>query len=621
MRDVGQSIPARFGEAVRRHGGRTAVRSGRTTVTYEQLDRATNALARALLERRGAAAEPVAILTAHDRSAIVALLGVLKAGSFHVPLDPTYPLARLAFMVADSRARVVLADRAHLRLAHELGCDPGTIVVIEDVTEVHVDPPAVAIPPDAYAYVAYTSGSTGQPKGVIQTHRNALYYADSYARALRISYEDRLGLVYSCSSGSGILDILAGLVNGAALCMLDIRAEGLDALAPWIDAEQISVLHFVASIFRYLVRDLSSAAQLDSVRILNIGGEMVRRSDVDLYRHHLADHCLLSNGYACTESQIGRRYLIDKHTEFDGGILPVGYPTAGTSVLLLDEDGHEVAPGAIGEITFKGRYLSPGYWGRPDLTAAAYQPAPDDGGERLYRTGDLGRFLADGCLVLLGRKDAQVQIRGARVEPAEVEQALLELPPVRDVCVVAHEAQEGEARLVAYLVLDSERPVSDDQLRHLLRVKLPEHMIPSIFLRLPRLPMAPGGKIDRRALPSPDGHRPRLDRPFVAPRSPLERTLAEIWADVLDLERVGVHDQFLSLGGDSLLATRVATRVRSALNVDLPLRALLEADTVAAMSDVVISGYVDGHGSAEVERLLTDVESLSDDAATGLAPP
>jgi amino acid adenylation domain-containing protein len=613
MDDVEQSIPTRFAEVVLRYPDRVAVRSGRSAITYQQLDRAANVLARALLDRLGTVRGPVAILASHDSPAIVAILAVLKTGSFFVPLDPTYPLARLAFMLRDSRARGVVVDRANLSLAFELGCDPATVVLVEDVKRVGVEAPAVAVPPDAYAYVVYTSGSTGQPKGVIQTHRNALYYADSYTHALGISCEDRVGLTYSCSSGSGVLDVLAALLNGGALCMLDIRAEGLDSIAPWIEAGQVSVLHFVASIFRYLVGDLSPDARFSSVRIINVGGEMIRRSDVELYRRHFADQCRLSNGYACTESQIGLRYLIDKYTAVGPGALPVGYPTEGTSVLLLDEHGHEVAPGAVGEITFRSRYLSPGYWGRPDLTAAAYRPAPDGGDRRLYRTGDLGRLGPDGCFLLLGRKDSQVQVRGFRVEPDEVEQALLELPAVRDVGVVARETQEGEVRLVAYMVVDPEHPMSDGHVRDALRGRLPEYMIPSIFMRLPRLPRAPGGKLDRLALPSPDGRRPRLDRPFVPPRSPLERVVAEIWAEILDLERVGVHDEFLALGGDSLLATRLASRVRSALGVDVALRTLLEADTVAAMVDLVISQHLDGRKSAEVHHLLVEVESMPDD--------
>ena len=273
-------------------------------------------------------------------------------------------------------------------------------------------------------------------------------------------------------------------------------------------------------------------------------------------------------------------------------------------ILLLDEDGQAVRPDDIGEIAIRSRYLSPGYWRRPDLTAAAFRSDPAGGPERIYRTGDLGRRLPDGCLVHLGRKDFQVKIRGFRVEVAEVEGALLSLPTVQEAVVVAREDRPGDRRLVAYLVPTARPAPTVTALRQALAASVPDYMVPAAYVMLDALPKTPGGKVDRRALPPPGRTRPALDQPLVAPRTPVEATVGAIWQEVLGLDEVGMHDNFFDLGGHSLAASQVIARVTETFHVDLPVRVLFEAPTVNGLALAVVQGLMQNVGADEIARLL-----------------
>ncbi len=293
------------------------------------------------------------------------------------------------------------------------------------------------------------------------------------------------------------------------------------------------------------------------------------------------------NSLGATETLTFRWNLIDRETPFSGTNVPVGYAVDDMEVLLLDDAGKEIGFDQIGEIAVKSRYLSPGYWRKPELTAAAFSSAPGEGGKRIYRTGDLGRMLWDGSLEHLGRKDFQVKIRGRRVETAEIELALLRLEAIKEAVVTAREYARGDLRIVAYIVPRTRPRPTVDALRRALRERLPDAMIPSAFVLLDALPLTSNGKVDRRALPVPDQARPPLGNPFVEPRDEIERALAKIWSQILRIERVGVHDDFFDLGGDSLLATQIISRVRDVFRVEVQPRTLFDAPTVAGIGEVI----------------------------------
>ena len=583
-----RSIPERFEQQVRRYPDRLAVSSLRHQLTYEAFNRAANRLARAILARRGEGQEPIALLFDHDAPLLIAMLAVLKAGKIYVPLDPSYPRARTAYMLEDAGAVLVVTENRMLGLASEMASEASQLLNVDELESGFSDENlGLALSPDGFTYIFYTSGSTGRPKGVVENHRNVLHFTMVNTNLLHLCPDDRFALLQSCSFSGTATPIFGALLNGAAIHPLNVKEDGLDGLTDWLIREGISFFHG-GSIFRQWIETLIGKEEFPRLRLIYYGGETLHKRHVELFKQHFGPGCILVNGLGATEMKTFRKLLIDKQTEIPGPFVPVGYALEDTEVLLLDEAGEPVGFDCVGEIAVKSRYIAPAYWRRPELTAATFRPAPEGEGVRIYRTGDLGRMSPGGCLIHLGRRDFQVKIRGYRIEPGEIEAALLELGGIREAVVVARADRPGESRLVAYVVPGPGPVPMVSALRSGLQAKLPEYMLPATFVLLEALPRTPNGKLDRQALPEPGRGRPELEQDFVAPRTPLERRLAAIWAELLRLERVGVEDKFPALGGDSLIATRIVSRIRESLKIELPLRSLFDAPTVAAQAAVVL---------------------------------
>ena len=346
-----------------------------------------------------------------------------------------------------------------------------------------------------------------------------------------------------------------------------------------------------------------------------MGGDKIFKRDVEGYKKVFSQESILVVGLGTTETTRLAECFIDKETEIVGSDVPVGYAVADMDIRLLDDTGKTVGFNQIGEIAVKSRYLSQGYWQRPDLTRAAFIPAPGNGNERVYLTGDLGRMQPDGCLFHLGRKDFQVKIRGYRVQLGEVEMALLDLENIRGAVVVEGKDSLGEKRLIAYIVCDSRLTVSISSLRSSLFQRLPDYMIPEIFVFLDEMPRTPNGKVDRKALPEPDNSRPKLENAYIPAQTPVEQTLSEIWSDVLNINPVGINDKFLELGGNSLMAMQVITRVLRAFKIKLSPKSLFEAPTVAEMATVVVQNLSKRVEPEKLDQLLADLETFSDSEA------
>ena len=610
--DLGQPIPARFECQVRRYRGRTAIKTLTDELTYAELNSAANRLARAILVSGGRGSEPVMLLFSQPHNAIVGIMATLKAGKFYVPVDPAQPEARIRYLLADSQARLIVADRDGAEVASRLIGGDGEVLDIDTLDDglsnENVD---VEIPLDSLAYVAYTSGSTGNPKGVMHSHGFVMHAAWEFTSMAHISHDDRVLLVPNYSAGAAARSIFASLLNGAALMPFDVRAEGTQMLAQWMAEEQATIFHCnPPTLFRSLLEALDDSVRFPSLRLIRLAGETVHMRDVELFKKHMPDTCALLIALATTEAGSITVNLVDSDTELEPGPVSVGYPALDKEVLLLDGKGDQVEPGEVGEIAVKSSFMSLGYWRRPELTEAAFLSTPD-ADTRIYRTGDLGRFTPEGTLFHLGRKDFQVKVRGFKVEPSEIEAALTRHPAVEAAAVVAHDDGHGQHRVAAYIVTSGDAAPTATSLRHTLSETLPDYMIPSSFMTLESLPMTASGKIDRLALPAPDGTRPELDTPFLAPRTPVEEALSRIWADVLGLDQVGIDDDFLELGGDSLRASQVGSRAIGVLGVDLPLRALLRAPTVADMALAVTQSRAAQKGDEEMASVLEELESIS----------
>jgi acyl-coenzyme A synthetase/AMP-(fatty) acid ligase/acyl carrier protein len=470
-------------------------------------------------------------------------------------------------------------------------------------------------PPHSYAYVRYTSGSTGQAKGAVKTHRQVLHTVMVSTNNLRLCIDDRISHLGRESLGKHVLE---ALLNGAALYPMDIKEKGMMHLAAWLIHEGITSYQSFPTAFRHFASTLTGQEYFPSLRLIRLEGESLNQRDVALYKKHFSAECLLVNSYSSAETGTVCLYLVDKSFDAASPHVPVGYPVEGTQVVLLDDSGKPVGFSQPGEIVIKSRFLSSGYWQRLETTGEKFRSTPDGGEERIYLTGDLGRKSEDGCLELLGRKDSQVKIRSFRVDIGEVEAVLADHPGIREAVVIADIDRWDNARLVAYLVPRSRASPTISSLRDFLKEKLPDYMIPSMFVALTEFPLTATGKVDRRALPESGNSRPAMDTPCVAPRTPIEQQVEQIWAETLSLDRVGIHDNFFDLGGHSLAATRVVFQVLNRFQLEMPLESLFVAPTVAEMSAVIEAHQGKKVGEANLERMVAELELLSEDEARRL---
>jgi pristinamycin I synthase-3/4 len=544
-----------------------AVEAGETTLSYAELNARADRLA-GHLRALGVGPETlVGLALPRSPEMIVAILGVLKAGGGYLPLDPAYPEERRAFMLEDSSASVLLSE-------------------LPEPAEGGSGIPAT---PNSPAYVIYTSGSTGRPKGVVVEHRSLSHYTRVAAERNGIGPGDRVLQFASFSFDTSAEEVFPCLASGATLVL---RPEGMTASIAGFLAEldrlRITVLDLPTAYWHELVAalDAEKLALPVCLRRVILGGEKASADRVAAWRRHAGPGVTLLNTYGPTEATIVSTWheVTESLPE-----IPIGQAIPGAEAWVLDRRLELVPVGLPGELCVGGAGLARGYLGRPEITAERFVPHPWAArpGERLYRTGDLVRRLADGNLQFLGRTDQQIKLRGFRIEPGEIEAALRRHPAVRDAVVALHQDRQGGRRLVAYTVREEGRTASGTELRSFLKEGLPDHMVPALFADLPALPMTPSGKVDRRALPAPEEDRPDLATAYVPPRNDLERKLVEIWRQVLPVARVGVHDSFFELGGDSLLLLQVHRRLAEAVGrpaAELSVIDLFQFPTVAALA-------------------------------------
>jgi amino acid adenylation domain-containing protein len=561
-------------------------------LSYRELNRRANQLAHHL--RRLGVGPEVLVGVCMERSLemLLGLLGTLKAGGAYLPLDPTYPGERLAFMLEDAKVAVLLTQQRlldSLRISSEV-CQPVALCLDADwerLAQESKEDPESEVEAANLAYVIYTSGSTGRPKGTLITHRGLTNYLNWCLAAYPLK-EGRGSVVHSTIAfDATITALFSPLLAGRAVRLLPERID-LEVLSETLLGEgDHSLIKITPAHLDLLRQQLPPEKAYGLTKAFVIGGENLLGEQIRFWQEH-APETHLFNEYGPTEAVVGCVVYDAPSSERFPGSVPIGRPIPNAEVYVLDCNLHPVPIGVRGELYLGGVGVARGYLGRPELTAERFIPHPFSkvAGERLYKTGDLVRYLPDGNLEYLGRLDEQVKIRGYRIECGEVEAVLSQHEGIKDVVVVAREDTPGDKRLVAYCVPQGEMP-SQSQLREFLRKQLPEYMVPAIFVELIALPLTPNGKVDRRALPMPDQARPELAATFVAPRTPVEEQLAGIWAELLKVARVGIHDNFFELGGHSLLATQVVSRVRRAFQIELPLRCLFETPTIAGLAESI----------------------------------
>jgi len=589
-------IYQRFQEVVARDVRAVAIRHNGHDCTYGELDQRAQRIAASL--SLSATAEPrvVAVLLGSDHVAeIAAILGVIAAGAVALPLDAREPVRHLSRIIDQSRASAVLAGRALLPLAAEVAPTVMTREIMNDVASATFAPALVSS--DSPAYICFTSGSTGEPKGIVSTHHRTVTHARASAEALGHGPDDRHTLLHSLAAGAGRATLWRALLSGGSLLPRRVGDEGVAGLRDWLDSESATALFCSPTLYRTFIAELGPADQLRTVRVLRLVGERVLPEDFTSFKRHFARGARFVHAYSLSEVGNVAMCVLTHDSVVPDDILPVGYPPAARRVRIVDEAGKAVPAGVVGEIVVDNPYATSADGSGSSVSS-------------VFRTGDLGRMDPDGLLYHLGRRDFQVKVRGFRVEIEGVEATLVRAPGVTQSAVVVRNNSQGEPMLVAYAAGDR-RIIDAERLRAFAVTHLTEGSVPSRFVVLDALPLTTSGKVDRRAINSLEEAAPVQASPDSwSNRSVVEQAIAGIWQELLGHDRFGAGDAFLAAGGDSLLAMRVLTRVRQQLDADVALPEFLRASTVAALAETIERRRGDHQraSDAELASLLDEIE-------------
>jgi amino acid adenylation domain-containing protein len=568
-------------------------------ITYGDLDKRANQLANYLITLGVGRETIVGLCLVRSPESVMCALAVLKAGGAYLPLDPAYPSERLLFMLNDARPRVLIT---RTELAEKFSAGPWEVVSVDRDREIEnysTDSPAIQVTPDQLAYVIYTSGSSSRPKGVEITHQSLLNLVSWHRREFEVTRQDRASHLASVGFDAAVWEVWPYLTAGASLHLPEeITRISPELLRDWLVANQITI-SFLPTALAERVMTLPWPTNT-ALRILLTGADTLHRYPTGNLPFDLV------NNYGPTECTV---VATSGRVQTGAGGLPtIGRAIDNTQVYILDEDLQRVPTGATGELCVGGVGVARGYLNRPELTAEKFisDLFSAEPSARLYRTGDRARYLDDGEIAYLGRIDEQIKILGHRIEPNEIEAMLDRHPAIASSVVVARGAACDEKRLAAYVVMSNGTTPAAADLRGFLQNELPDYMVPSVFVKLPALPLTANGKVDRVALPEPDAENTLRDEAFIRPRTPIEQRLATTLCTLLNLNEVSVNDNFFLLGGHSLLGTQLIVKIRSTFGVDLALRTLFDAPTIAELS-------------AEIEQqIIAKVESMSEAEAQAL---
>jgi amino acid adenylation domain-containing protein len=628
------SVQELFAQVAEQHRDLVAVERGDERISYGALAENSNRLANYLRASGLRKGDIVGLLADDTVEVITAIIGVLQAGGVFVPLDPRIPEARLRAMIAEvtpawlltqlkfnDTIRRVAGDNSQARIIALDGAAPSADEgqPAPDGIEfyaAHTDAtrPAAESEPDDMCYVYFTSGSTGRPKGIAGRLKGIDHFVRWEIKTFGVGVGTRVSQLTSPSFDAYLRDVFTPLCAGGTVCAPPSRETLFDAaiLVEWLTEQRIEIIHCVPSLFRSLLNQPLAATDFPALKYVLMAGEPLLPSDVKRWTDVFGDRVQLVNLYGPTETTMTKFYYPVQPSDAERRTIPIGKPLEGARALVLDAKRQACPPGAVGEIYIRTPYRTLGYYKQPELTAEVFIPNPfnDDPSDLVYRTGDLGRILDDGNFEFLGRQDQQVKVRGVRIELREIEDLLRGHSGVRDVAVVDLEDSGGNKYLCAYVVTGDGTDAAT--LKEFLSGALPDYVLPSAFVVLDELPRTISGKVDRRALPRPADEHARRGAEYVAPRTPVEAELAAIWCQVLNVERVSVEHSFFELGGHSLLATQLLARVRSAMQVELPLRALFAAPTVAGLARAVTALRAEQGGDEGLAQMLEEIEQLSE---------
>jgi len=588
-----KTVVERFEFVVKSSPKSVAVNDMGEKYTYQEINFRANSLAKEIFSRQnrfGNQENAVGLILGHKVDVIIGILGTLKAGGFFTPIDPGLPENRIRYLVKDSKAKILITNNKYLPTTSRFGFDENNTINLdfldqrdqEENLEIFGDENSIT-------NLVYTSGSTGNPKGVIYTNRNLLHSAWWGGGIYAFNFEDRVSLISSFSFGGAILHSFRTLLNGATLYPFDINQLGLKKLINWIQESGITVFQATPTTLRQIVKFIGEGETFPKLRILNTGGETIRKSDIELFYQHFSEKTLLRLGGGTTEAIIIATCFLHHGSALPPQGVPMGFIIPDKEVLIWDDNNSPVSGEEIGEIVVRSKFLSAGYWNKSEEEEGKFLPDPDRENSGYYKTGDLGILTKEGLLFHKGRKDFQIKIRGQRVELGEIETTLLKLEGVSGAVVIGRPDSEGETRLIAYLVTDIGIEKSVSQVKDYLNQRLPDFMIPSYYFFLAEIPLTTSMKTDYGALPDPGMQRPNIDTPYLPPRSAVEGKLSDIWTEILDVVPIGINDNFFDLGGHSLKISQIINKIQVEFGVEINIRQFFEASTISELAHVIKS--------------------------------
>jgi amino acid adenylation domain-containing protein len=617
-----ETLVGLFSAQVRKTPQAATFIAGKQSITYSALNRKANQVANLLLARGIGPGMVVGISLSRSIEMMAALLGILKTGAAYLPLDPGYPAERLTFMAADAGMAALLTEESAQQTFSGL---PVPIISLDarpnplqDVSD--ADPPPVNVSPDAVAYLIYTSGSTGRPKGVAVPHKQIINRLNWMWRDYPFQPNEVGCQRTALNFVDSIWEIFGPLLQGIPTVIIpDEVVQDPAQFVAALGTHSVSRLWLVPSLLRVMLDTMPDLAEkLPKLKFWVTSGETI---PMELFRRfqERMPNAVIFNLYGTSEVWDVTWYPPEAdHVGLNR--VPIGKPIDNMQTYILDENMRLLPIGVPGDLYVGGEGLAHSYLGRPSHTATTFVPHPfsQKPGARLNRTGDLARYLPDGQIEFFGRRDFQIKVRGFRIEPGEVESTLLQHSAVKTAVVAAPETTTGERRLIAYVVSRTDPPPPVDELREYLGRTLPEPMIPGLFIFLEQLPLTPSGKVDRQALPQPDSSRPELAEQYIAPRNPAEKVVVDIWQEVLDLSKVGIHDNFFALGGHSLLATQVTFKLQERFRVNFPLYEVFNKPTVAGTVETLIQFWGDQDLVEEIARTWEIISQMSAEEAEEL---